>query len=111
MKLLTLALFFCMAFLFSGSSRQEESYIGEVIVFTECRGTQAVYDPLKIIENNKQYFLDKNIKIVIDTIEYKCGYKLVKENKAVFVEPEAAEEEMLNICESFFFPRPRTCGT
>jgi hypothetical protein len=108
--ILTAALI-AMTFLFYGSSPQKESYVGEVIVFTECRGTQAIYDPLKVIETNKQYFLDKNIRIVIDSMEYKCGYELVKGSKAVFVEPEAAEEGIINICESFFFPRPRTCGT
>ncbi|HEX3072249.1 MAG TPA: hypothetical protein VHP30_01430, partial [Ignavibacteriales bacterium] len=84
--ILTAALI-AMTFLFYGSSKQEEPYIGKIIVFTECRGMQAVYDPITIIENNRQYFLDKNIKIVIDAIEYKCGYELVKGNKAVFVEP------------------------
>lgn len=106
MKLLALPAVLCGSlFLTPEIIRQEEPYAGDIIVFTQCRGTRAFYDPAQTIENNRQYFIDKHIRIFVDTREYKCGYLLAGENKSLYIDVKIDDAALIKTCEDFFFPK------
>lgn len=99
--ILTAALI-AMTFLFYGSSKQEEPYRGDIIICTACRGTWAFYDPVEILERYKQYFIEKRIRVFVDSTTYKCGFILKGDGRTKFVDAKIADLHLVSECENFY---------
>lgn len=89
--------------LFSEMSYASRSGDREIVVFTECRGDQNVFDVKSLVEKNRAYFEQRGIKVTFSRAKG-CGYLLVNKRDMAKLDASLEEKELLDRCEKFFFP-------